>query len=128
MLAGCDDYAYPAEIPEQTAIVCLLGEARGEGYTSLLYHAEALRNRATINGVYGCKARLAKEWPYLQARGLVGQARQAWRESETTDFTHGATYWGSLLVDQKWIAKMEKSGFTQTAKIKNTVFYKAGKK
>lgn len=113
-----------AEILESKAIACILGEARGEGFASMLAHAEAIRARGTLKGVYGCRADLTKEMSYLNKRGITYKATRAWRMSETSSTINGAQFWASTIVDQKWIAKMERAGFVRTAKIKNTVFYK----
>ena len=130
ILSSCgDDLAYPAEIPEETAVKCLLGEARGEGYTSLIAHSEALRNRGTLNGVYGCQVVLSpSEADFVRINGIVESARKAWTASKHTNIVKGAQFWGSTKVDGKWIAKMKKAGFMQTATVKNTIFFREVKK
>ena len=117
-----------AEISQEIGVHCILGEARGEGYTSLLAHAEALRNRNNTQGVYGCQADLSKEMPYLKRTGIYNDAIKAWQKSKHSKITHGASFWGSLIVDKKWIAKMDRNGFKQTVIIGNTAFYKKIKK
>ncbi len=105
-------------IPEEVAVHCIMGEARGEGYSGMLAHGEALRARGTIKGVYGCKSKFKEpEWVW-------DMARKAWKESRHTKTVKGADHWGSLIVDKKWIAEMERKGFVRTAIIKNTAFYK----
>lgn len=114
-----------ADIPtDEEAVHCILGEARGEGYASMLGHAEALRNRGTIKRVYGCNASFEKEMPYLISHGILLQAKKAWLESRYTKTVKGAQYWGSLIYDKKWIAKMRAQGYKQTAIINNTVFFR----
>jgi hypothetical protein len=115
-----------AEITEDQAVHCILGEARGEGYESMLAHAEAIRNRGHLGGVYGCRADFSKEMPYLQTKGIISQAKKAWKESVHTKTVKNADHWGSLKVDGKWIAEMERKGFVRTAVVMNTAFYKAG--
>lgn len=120
-----------ADITEDQAVKCILGEARGEGYESLLAHSEAIRARGHLKGVYGCKADYSREMTYLRSKGILAQAHRAWRESRTSKTVKGATYWGSTIVDKAWIAKMESHGYIRTATIKNTAFYynpKEGKK
>lgn len=115
-------------ITDEQAVKCLLGEARSEGYESLLAHAEALRNRGHLQGVYGCSSDLSKEMSYLKRTGIYDQAVRAWEESKTSNVVNGASYWGSLKVDGKWIATMKRNGFICTAIIKNTAFYREVKK
>lgn len=114
---------YGADIPEDQAIKCILGEARGEGYDSMLAHAEAIRSRGHLKGVYGCKADYSGEMAYLRSRGILEQAKRAWEASRTSNTVKGAQYWASLIVDKDWIKKMEKAGYIRTATINNTAFY-----
>ena len=116
-----------ASITDKQATECILGEARGEGYDSMLAHAEAIRNRGHLKGVYGCKADLSKEMSYLLSTGIYEKAQKAWRESAKTNTVSGASFWGSLKVDGKWIAEMERKGFIRTRVIKNTAFYRGTK-
>jgi len=106
------------EIPDDYAVSCIMGEARGEGYEGMLMLAGALRNRGTTHGVYGCRAKFAEpSWVW-------DLARKAWNESAHTDTSKGADHWGSLLVDKKWIQKMIKSGFIETVRYKKHVYFK----
>ena len=117
-----------AEISEEKAIHCILGEGRLEymkfGYNSLLALAESLRNRGTTQGVYGCNVDLSKEARYIELKGIKNAAARAWRESISSNLVKGATYWGSTIVDKNWIEKMKKNGYTLTYKIGNHQFYK----
>ena len=98
LLAGCHE-AWAEEISEDIAIQCILGEARGEyaehGYPAFLAIADALRNRGTVRGVYGCKADMGKERAYMANKGYYRAARQAWLESKTTNVVNGASHWES---------------------------------
>lgn len=114
------------EICEEKAVHCILGEARGEGFESMKAHAEAIRNRGHLQGVYGCRADLSKEMAYLKKTGIYSLAIKAWRESRESNLVQGASFWGSLKVDGKWIRTMEKKGFKRTAVIRNTAFYREG--
>lgn len=124
LVAGCQD-AY-AEISESQAVTCILGEARGEGYASMLAHAEAIRNRGTLKGVYGCRVDFSKEIPYLKAMGIIKEAVMAWEQSQWTKTVKGADHWGSLKVDGAWIARMKRAGYVRTAVVNNTAFYRKG--
>ena len=116
-------------IKESLAIACILGESRLEymkhGYSSLLAVAEALRNRGTTQGVYGCKVNLTKEMAYIKLKGVDIMAKKAWEESKYSNLVNGATHWENITAFGKpsWAKKMK-----QTAKIGNHVFYKEIKK
>ena len=130
VVAVCLGSELTDQITDQQAIHCILGEARGEGYDSLLAHAEALRTRAEnspehpTNGVYGCRAVFTKEIPYLKAKGILAMAEKAWEASCHTNTVFGSDHWGSLIIDKTWIAKMEKAGYKRTVVINNTAFYR----
>jgi len=128
-----------AEITEERAIHCILGEARLEyikgDSDALLYHAEALRNRIKnglgLKGVYGCKDRWGRseqkykeDVNYCKIKGLFEAAKEAWRQSEYTNHVKGADHWGSLTIDGEWIKTMERKGFVRTALTKCAAFYK----
>lgn len=136
LIAGCAGEATAAEIPEETAIHCIMGEARLDyvrgDKDAFKYHAEALRNRGTTKGVYGCKARWGRsekkyqeDVAYCKLKGLFEIAKQDWRNSKYTNYVKGAKHWGSLTIDKEWIVKMEKSGYVLTAKTKGAAFYLA---
>ena len=106
------DYQYIDEI-----VKCILGEARGEGYDGMVAIAEAIRNRGTLRGVYGCRA------VFNEPKWVWDLGRKAWEESEHTQIVKGADHWGSTKVDGKWIARMEKT-MTFKAQVKNHKFFK----
>lgn len=124
-LLVCVHVANAEEISPDKAINCILGEARGEGYEAMLGHAEAIRNRGYLKGVYGCKYKPdAKERAYNANKGINSLASKAWAESNRTNTVKGAQYWGSLTVDKAWIKKMEHAGYVRTAVVRNTAFYR----
>jgi len=98
-LAASCQQAWADEIPEDIAIQCILGEARGEyaehGYPAFIAIADALRNRGTVVGVYGCKVDMGKERQFLANKGYYRAARQAWLESKTANVVKGASHWES---------------------------------
>ena len=110
LLAGCNqDEAFAEEISDDIAIQCILGEARGEyakhGYPAFLAIADALRNRGTVRGVYGCKADMGKERAYMANKGYYRAARQAWLESKTANVVNGASHWESTDFETPYWAK-----------------------
>lgn len=124
LIAGCHSEAVAGEIPEDKAVACILGEARGEGAQGIRLMASALRNRGTTQGVYGCRANISKEMAYLKAKGIYQQAVKAWRDSAKTDLVNGATFWASKTVDGDWIKRMRKAGFKLVLEHRNHEFYK----
>ena len=105
-------------ISDDVALHCILGEARGEGFESLKAHSEALRNRNTTKGVYGCKAK------FNEPKRIWDLARKAWLESEYSNTVSGADHWASIKLDQNWIKKMKKAGYVMTARVNGTEFYR----
>ncbi len=104
------------EIPEELAVSCILGEARGESYTGMLAVAEAMRNRGRIKGVDGCGYKAIDKDP-------IQQAFKAWEESKTSNTVGKADHWHADYITPWWA----KYG-TRTAKIGKHIFYKEVKK
>lgn len=112
-----------AEVPSNLAVRAIVGEAAGEGFYAMSAHAHAIRNRGTLDGVYGLNATHSKNEP----EWVWKQARMAWGlSSKTIDPTRGASYWFSeddlKLLNRKrpkWFLSLE-----PTVKIGSTTFYK----
>lgn len=78
-----------AVLDDAKCIRAILGEARGEGYAAMYAHACAIRNRGTLQGVYGATAKMEKISPEL-----YHLASKAWYTSEDGhDAVKGATHW-----------------------------------
>lgn len=95
---------------------CVLGEASGEGYLGMVAVAEAIRNRGTLKGVYGCKAKFVKnepEWVFILARKAI-------LEAKTSNLTNGATHWESVDFKRPYWA----DSMVETVQIGKHVFYK----
>jgi len=105
---------------ENKTIRAIMGEASGEGYKGMLAIACAIRNRGTLKGVYGVRAKHIDKEP----QWVWDLAYQAYKDSEKVDITNGATHWGGKECDKDWISKMERSGFIKTFEYKNQAFYK----
>ena len=112
--------------------VCILGEARGEfmkyGFESLLAIAEGIRNRDTLNGVYGCRYNpTIEELQYMDSNGTLKGAFLAYTMAFNglTDRIGGANHWCSITVDRSWCDEMEKSeSFEFKTQIGHHRFYK----
>lgn len=114
-------FVHAAEIPEETAVGCLIGEAANQGYEGLLYVGEALRKRGSTVGVYGCKA----SHIYKEPKWVWDMARKAWHESASTNHTQGADHWENIKSFGKpyWADSMVK-----TLAYKDHVFYREVKR
>lgn len=79
-----------AGITEAQAVKAIIGEAGGESYVTQVAVACAIRNRKTLQGVYGvnnpCVARASAKTRKL--------ALKAWRESARHDIVHGCRFFG----------------------------------
>ena len=114
VLAGA---VFGDEIPKE--VYCVIGESEDQGYIGMLAVSEAIRNRGTLKGVYGCTAnRVVK---HLYSEETLRIATQAWRDSRGSgDCTHGATHWEGTKFKQPYWAK----SMTVTATIGEQRFYK----
>lgn len=103
-----------AEINEETAIHCLMGEARGEGLIGMTAVGEVLRKRRTTNGMYGCKAK------FREPKWVYNLAKRAWTDSRSSSYSNGATHFESEDFKRpNWADKM-----LVVAKIGKHIFYK----
>lgn len=120
IVASCEE-AFPAEIDEEQAIVCLAGEARGESEEALTAHGEAFRNRfaryGKVTGVFGCRAK------FTEPEYVWEKVRRAWRKSATSKLVNGATHWESTDFKSPAWAK----NATVTAQFGKTKFYRGVK-
>jgi len=106
-------------ITDDQATACIVGEASGQSYQEQVAIAEALRNRNSTRGVYGCTAKHnATEPAWVWTR-----CKKAWLESANTDLVKGADHWESTnFKTPYWASQM-----TVTAQVGSTKFYKSKK-
>lgn len=113
---------HAGEINEQRAINAIIGESEGEPEEGKIAIACAIRNRGTLNGVYGETApRVVK---HLYSEKTYYLAKSAWVVSESASrcnaLIHGATNWeGTAFKTPSWAKRM-----VVTATIKNQRFYR----
>lgn len=81
-----------AQIRDDLAVRAIVGEAAGEGFKGMLAVAGALRNRASLKGVYGLNAKHSRN----ETPATWDLARKAWAESATRDITGGASHWDNV--------------------------------
>lgn len=104
-------------ISDSVLIRCALGEASGDGKLSIMAVMQAIRNRGTTKGVYGCKAaHLDREPEWVWQLG-----KAALRDSLKTDLVKGATHWeNTKAFGTPYWAK----GHKAVAQVGNHTFYK----
>jgi hypothetical protein len=100
-----------ADIAEDKAVHCILGEARSEGEIGIKALAEALKNRNTTKGVYGCNVDFSKEAAYIKAKRLDVIAKQAWRDAPKLNLVKNADHWENITAfgTPTWAKKMVKT-------------------
>jgi len=105
-----------AEVNDSKAVRAIIGEASSEGYDGMLAVACAIRNRGTLQGVYGVNAKHVDNEP----KWVWDIAERAWHNSLTNDVTKGATHWESTDFKVPYWAK----DMVVTYTYKKHVFYK----
>ncbi len=115
LLFGTQSYVWAVE----KEVICVIGEAEGEGYDGMLAVSEAIRNRGSLRGVYGCNSKRVLGQRYSDK--VLRTAEQAWKDSEGPgDITKGATHWeGTNFKTPYWAKDM-----IVTATLGNQRFYK----
>lgn len=124
---GCASYA--DHVPDNRAILAIIGEAENQGSEGMLAVACGIRNRGTLKGVYGEKApRVVKK---LYSQSIYDRAKIAWtlaneNNDGTSDdycsFLDGADHWENIKAfgEPSWASKMVK-----TYEYKDHAFYRA---
>jgi len=87
-----DRPAHSGQISEPQAVRAIVGEASNQGFDGMLAVACAIRNRGTLDGVYGVKS----DRIYKESKEIVRLARLAWQQSESVDVTDKATHWENV--------------------------------
>lgn len=108
------------EIDETSAVKAILGEASNQGYQGMLAVAVGIRNRGTLQGVYGLKAKHI----YSEPQYVWDLARKAWKES-LNNRIHKGTHWENIKAfgNPYWVKNM-----MQVYEYKDHVFYLRGTK
>ena len=104
-----------AQVADNLAVRAIIGEASNQGYEGMLAVAVAIRNRATLEGVYGINAKHIDSEP----KWVWDMARRAWKESEHNRI-HTGTHWENIKEFGKpyWADKM-----TRVYAYKDHIFY-----
>lgn len=100
--------ALAQQIPASKAVIAILGEAEDQGYRGMLAVACGIRNRGSLQGVYGVNA------PRPNTPGVIQpqyweMAERAWLESEKNRI-HFGTHWENVKKFGKpfWVKGMKK--------------------
>lgn len=100
-----------AEIPKSRAINAIIGEAEDQGQMGMNLIACAIRNRGTLDGVYGENSPRVKA--HLYSEDIEAKATVAWEKSADPaecSFVKGATHWENIkdFGRPKWAKLMKK--------------------
>ena len=87
--------AFPAvaSLKEVDCVNAVVGEASGEPYLAKVAVAAVIRNRMSLNGIYGVHTK------HHESAKVYAICRQAWLESATNDPTHGCNMFGGAIDD-----------------------------
>lgn len=105
-----------ANIQTTDAVKAILGEGANQPYQAKLGIASAIRNRGSLQGVYGVNNGV---WRHC-AKNVRQQAVRAWDESARHDITHGCKFFGCP-GDASYFAHLH---FHAVLKIGDITFYK----
>lgn len=83
-----------AQIPDGKAVIAILGEAEDQGYKGMLAVACGIRNRGTLKGVYGVRAKRPNTKGKIPEK-YWKMARKAWAESKNHRI-HAADHWENV--------------------------------
>lgn len=107
LIITCVGLADAGEIPKAQAVRAIIGEASNQGKKGMLAIACAIRNRGTLRGVYGVKAKHVDNEP----KWVWDRAERAWDQSARTDITGGADHWENVKAfgEPYWAKSMVKT-------------------
>ena len=104
---------------DNLCIRAIIGEASNQGYQGMLAVAVGIRNRGTLQGVYGVRAKHIDKQP----KWVWEQAKKAWEESKHNRI-HSGTHWENIKAfgTPYWVKDMVK-----VYEHKDHIFYKPNK-
>lgn len=107
-------------INQGEAVKAILGEAENQGYKGMLAVAVGIRNRGTLRGVYGLKAKRPNT-PGLIPAEYWKLALKAWKESAVKKL-HNADHWENVKAfgTPDWAPSMK-----EVYRVGDHVFYRA---
>ena len=104
------------EMDNNSAIKAIIGEAANQDYQGMLAVAVGIRNRGTLQGIYGLKAKHINREP----KWVWDLAQKAWQESKYNHI-HSGTHWENIKAfgKPKWAYAMK-----EVYRYKDHIFYK----
>ena len=106
-----------AQLDRAQCIKAVVGEAAGEPYQCQIAISAVIRNRGSLKGVYGLRAKHVAREP----QSVFNKVAKAWDESAKHDPTGGCKFWGGIIDDNYFIKKLGKK---PVMTIGHTRFYK----
>ena len=91
------------QIDNNLAVRAIIGEASNQGYQGMLVVACGIRNRGTLKGVYGVKAKHVDKQP----KWVWELAKKAWKERKNNRI-HRGTHWENIKAfgTPYWVSSM----------------------
>lgn len=129
LLISCQPCVHAETITDSQAVKCVLGEYESGTIEEMTATAEALFNRGTTKGVYGCKAVNGSNSLYFRkGRAIPSYAvKRAVKAVQTarngSNLVNGATFWESTDFKRPYWAK----GMVKTATIGKHEYFKGAK-
>lgn len=112
---------HASTVSDKQAVLAIIGEAENQGFKGLLAVACAIRNRGTLQGVYGLHNPRVIHHRYSQKTYLL--AKKAWAMSKTIDITKRATGWGNAKDINEFAKARWWKNCIVVARIKDHIFY-----
>jgi hypothetical protein len=109
--------ANAGHVPQRDAVRAILGEAANQPYRAMLGIAAVIRNRGSLQSVYGLGNLRAQHAP----ESVQAAAARAWQESANHDITGGCKYFGCPQDREYFVEELH---FHPVAKIGAITFYK----
>lgn len=81
-----------AAVPENKAVRAIVGEASDQSFEGMVAVGEVIRRRGSVSGLNGYKAMSSRK----ESPEVWDKAREAWRFSETTNLSKGATFFENI--------------------------------
>ena len=121
LFAGCNPMPALAAVSEQEAVDVIIGEAADQGYAGMLAVAEVIRRRGSLGPFCASRRPGLALFVAKQGKRVRKTALAAWRASQATNTTFGATHYENVnrFGRPAWSKKMR-----QVAVVKDHVFYR----
>lgn len=92
-IANCSPAPAFAQVDDEMAVKVIIGEASNQGSRGMLAVAEVLRRRGSTRGFCALKRRDLDRFIDREGPRIKAQATSAWKQSEHTNITNGATHY-----------------------------------